>query len=229
MREKLSPIVVGSAANMNASQSPCADTTPPNARRHPFDGITIGLHWATVVLVLTLFTSAWLHAQSQDGASSAITLQVHRSVGVTVWIATAFRLVWRLSRAKLPPFPAGMTKVHRDIVRLGEYGLYALLLFQPATGLAATLVGGRSFALFLWQIPQLAPQDKTLSATFLMAHEIGAWALGAMAAGHAAAALFHHFVLRDDVLQCMAPAIAATRQRPDIATLSVLREERSKV
>jgi hypothetical protein len=31
---------------------------------------------------------------------------------------------------------------------------------------------------------------------------------------HAAAALFHHFVLRDDVLHCMAPAIPAAPRKP---------------
>ena len=29
--------------------------------------------------------------------------------------------------------------------------------------------------------------------------------------GHAAVALFHHFVLRDDALECMAPVIATAR------------------
>jgi hypothetical protein len=33
--------------------------------------------------------------------------------------------------------------------------------------------------------------------------------------GHAAAALFHHFVLRDDVLQCMAPVVPAARSLPE--------------
>ena len=38
---------------------------PINARRPPFDGLTIGLHWGTVLLVLVLFASAWLHALAE--------------------------------------------------------------------------------------------------------------------------------------------------------------------
>ncbi|MGB8749781.1 MAG: hypothetical protein WCD54_28015, partial [Pseudolabrys sp.] len=42
---------------------------PINARRPPFDGLTIGLHWGTVLLVLVLFASAWLHALAETQQS----------------------------------------------------------------------------------------------------------------------------------------------------------------
>ena len=182
---------------------------PIDARRPPFDGLTIGLHWATVLLVLSLFVSAWLHAFAEVRQSDVtpIPLQIHRSLGVTIWVVTAFRLAWRLTAASLPPFPTQMTKLHRATVKLSEYALYALLLGQPATGLLTTLLGGRPFAVFLWQFPSLMPRDQMLRAAFHLSHELGAWALAALTVGHAAAALFHHFVLRDDVLECMAPVI----------------------
>jgi superoxide oxidase len=196
-------------AGMSASDSPNAYT-----RRPPFDNVTVCLHWATVLIVLALFTSAMLRLQlTQDDASKVILLQIHRSLGVTVWVVTALRLAWRQTNAKLPPFTANTTKMYRTIVPLSEYGLYVLLLGQPIMGLSATLFGGRPFPLFLWQIPQLISADETLRAAFHLAHEVGAWLLGALVAGHAATALIHHFVFRDDVLQCMAPAIPSATQR----------------
>jgi cytochrome b561 len=101
-----------------------------------------------------------------------------------------------------------MPKVQQRLAKASEYGLYALLLVQSAIGLAATLVRGGQFTIFSWQIPQLIPKDLALLATFDLAHKLGAWALGALILGHAAAALIHHFVLCDDVLQCMAPVVA---------------------
>jgi cytochrome b561 len=177
---------------------------PSNARRPSYDGLTISVHWATVFLVLMLFVSAW-EARHSDFAP--VLLQIHRSFGVTIWVVTALRIGWRLTRASLPPFPTQMTKLQRAAVKLNEYGLYALLLGQPATGLLTTFFGGRSFTLFLWQIPALMSRDEMLRAVFHLSHEIGAWALAALTVGHAAAALFHHFVLRDDVLECMAPVM----------------------
>src|SRR5262245_46193686 len=41
------------------------DDASVNARRPPFDRVTIGLHWATILVVLTLFASAWLHAVAE--------------------------------------------------------------------------------------------------------------------------------------------------------------------
>jgi hypothetical protein len=61
------------------------------------------------------------------------------------------------------------------------------------------------------------PRDLTLQAAFHFSHELGAWALAGLAVGHAAAALFHHFVLRDDVLESMAPVIAMARPKQELA------------
>jgi cytochrome b561 len=188
---------------------------PIDAQRRPFDGLTMALHWLTVVLVLALFASAWLREIAEDHHSAvpAALLQAHRSFGVTVWIVTVLRLVWRLTQASLPPFPAHMTALHRAAVKLSEYGLYALLLIQPTTGLLAEVFGGRPFAVFLWRIPPLVPRDALLRTALHSVHEFGAWTLAALALSHAAAALFHHFVLRDDVLECMAPVMRRRARR----------------
>jgi len=193
-----------------------------SARRPPFDSLTIGLHWVSVVLVLAMFASAWLHALAEARQSdfTPVLLQIHRSFGVTIWVVTALRLAWRLTNASLPSFPAHMTKLHRATVKLSEYGLYALLLGQPATGLLATVFSGRPFALFFWGISPLMPRHEMLRAAFLLSHEIGAWALAALVVSHAAAALFHHFVLRDDVLECMAPMMARPKPEPAPPTSS---------
>jgi superoxide oxidase len=192
---------------------------PIKARHTSFDGFTIGLHWATVLLVLALLVSGWLHALAgpQIGSFAPALLQIHRSAGVTLWLVTVFRLGWRLTKATLPPFPTRMTRLHRATVKCTEYGLYALLLSQPSTGLLSTLFGARPFALFAWQFSPLM-RDDMLQTAFLLAHEFGAWALAALAASHAAAALFHHFVLRDDVLERMAPVMRQRRSSQKPAT-----------
>jgi cytochrome b561 len=117
---------------------------PRNPGRPAFDRLTIFLHWATALLVLAMFASAWLHglAEGRNSVFSTLLLQLHRSLGITIWVATGLRLAWRLTNAKLPPFPSNMTKLHRAIVQSSEYGLYALLLVQPSTGMGATLLAG---------------------------------------------------------------------------------------
>jgi cytochrome b561 len=67
-------------------QAPLADAST-SARRPTFDGLTIGLHWATVLFVLAQFGSAWLHtlAEVRQSDFTPVLLQIHRSIGVTIW------------------------------------------------------------------------------------------------------------------------------------------------
>ncbi|MDB6014856.1 MAG: hypothetical protein JWL65_7106, partial [Gammaproteobacteria bacterium] len=46
---------------------------------------------------------------------------------------------------------------------------------------------------------------------FYAVHKLGAWCLIGLVSLHASAALFHHFVRRDDVLETMAPILRRKR------------------
>src|SRR6201987_5962816 len=180
------------------------DVAPPARSRQPFDTLTITLHWTTVLIVLTLFGSALLYGQVEERTWAPPLLRVHRSLGLTIWTLTVLRLLWRVTGARFPAFPASMTPLHQLGARLSEYGLYALLLIQPVTGLAQTIWRGRPFEVFASSIPPLVARDLALVGIFRTAHEIGAWCLFALAGLHAAAGLVPHFILRDDLLETMA-------------------------
>lgn len=192
-----------------------AASAPVEARarhnRPPFDALTITLHWITLLIVAALLGSGLLHAVVEGRSWASSLLKVHRSLGVALWIITVFRLIWRITNAYFPPFPVSMTALHRLGVRLSEYGLYALLLIQPATGAAQTILLGQRMDLFAWSIPPVSARDMTLAGMLHGAHEIGAWCMIVLVGLHATAALVHHFVLRDDVLEAMAPVFRRAR------------------
>jgi len=179
------------------------------AGRRRFDILTIGLHWATVTLIAGMFASAWLLLAS-DREHAAMLLTVHRSLGVATWVVAIIRLGWRLSCAYLPPFPQNMPKMQQRLAKASEYGLYALLLLQSLTGLAQSLARGRHFMLFAWRVPSVMAGDKPLTALFHQIHALSAWVLLGLIGLHILAALFHRFVLRDEVLQSMLPWRQAT-------------------
>ncbi len=187
-----------------SSAQPKARPCVVNDGRRRFDIVTIGLHWATVTLIAGMFASAWLLLAS-DREHAAMLLTVHRSVGVVTWAVAIVRLGWRFRFAYLPPFPQSMPKLQQRLAQASEYGLYALLLFQPLTGLAQSLTRGRSFMLFAWRVPKVLAGDKPLTALFHQIHALSAWVLLGLIGLHVLAALFHRFVLRDEVLQSMLP------------------------
>ena len=179
------------------------DQSPHGSARPPYDRLTIILHWTTLALVLVQLASAWLIDHGGSRETGALALSVHRSSGSVLWLIVAFRLIWRFTGMKLPPFPHAMGRLHIAGVHLSEYGLYLLLLAQPLTGLADTLLRGRPFTLFVWTVPALLARDKPAAALAHLAHFAGAWALIALVTIHALAALTHRFVLDDGVLESM--------------------------
>jgi superoxide oxidase len=175
------------------------------SRRH-FDPTSIVLHWLTVLLIIGQFTTAWLH--EAVGHGTAISLQIlvtHQTMGVLTWNVALARLFWRRGFADLPPFPETMPRLQQWIAKANEYGLYALLLVQPITGLGGLLFRGRPFTLFIWQVPALLEPDAATRSLLLETHELGADVLLALIGLHASAALFHGLVLRDGVMQRMLP------------------------
>jgi cytochrome b561 len=177
-----------------------ATSSLPRARR--FDGLSQTFHWLSLLLVAGQFASAWsLHAAGHP----ALLLTVHRSLGSLLWALTLGRALWRTTGARLPAFPAEMAPWRQGVAKLNEYGLYALLLAQPLTGLLHSLARGKPFDLFLWTVPALMARDKPLAALMRQIHEASAWALLALIALHALAALHHAVIRRDRVLQRMLP------------------------
>lgn len=178
-------------------------TQAPSARR--FDAVTITLHWATVILIVGMFASVWALSFATGGDQATGLLTLHRSLGLTVWAVVCCRLVWRVRFAILPPFPSAMSKLQQRAARLSEYALYALLLLQPLTGLVQSLTRGRPFHLFVFEAPKLMAKDKPLTALLNQIHGLTAWVLLGLIGLHVTAALFHRFVLHDEVLSSMLP------------------------
>jgi cytochrome b561 len=68
---------------------------------------------------------------------------------------------------------------------------------------------------FGWfKVPALVVSGLDLRHTVGDLHRVAATTVLALAGLHAAAALVHHFVLRDGILARMLPRLAASRRRP---------------
>ena len=83
--------------------------------------------------------------------------------------------------------------------------LYALLLITPLLGVVTFVYHGRIFDLGVFQIDPGIKKDRNIFHPTEDIHAYLAYALFALASLHAAAALWHHFYLRDGVLLRMWP------------------------
>jgi len=60
-----------------------------------FDPVIRFLHWLTLFLVATIFVLAFSIDFASSKEDAVALIQLHRSFGVTVWVVTLGRLVWR--------------------------------------------------------------------------------------------------------------------------------------
>ena len=84
--------------------------------------------------------------------------------------------------------------------------LYALLLAIPLTAIAGAWLEGHPLTVFgLGNVAPMLAQSHDLGQSIANIHTILGNVIIWLAGFHAAAALFHHFVLRDSVLASMLP------------------------
>ncbi len=166
-----------------------------------FDPVARTAHWLTLFLILGVFATAFL--MHRLPVAWNLTLQLHRSFGIMVWLVTVLRLVWR-QFARFPDWPANMSRATQRAAQAMEYALYGLLLLQPILGLLhSSAHGGRVKVFFLFRLPPLMERNHDLADKLLVAHTIVAYLLFILIALHASAALFHHFIRRDETLARM--------------------------
>jgi cytochrome b561 len=171
-----------------------------------FDPVIRSLHWLTLFLVITIFALAFSIEFASSREEAVALIQLHRSFGVTVWVVTLGRLVWR-QFARFPNWPADMPQPMRLAAQWSEHALYALLLTQPILGLLWTnAYGDRVDLFFVGKLPAVMGQNRPLAKQLGEAHvTVGFLFLGLIAL-HASAALYHHFGRRDGTLEAMLPA-----------------------
>ena len=177
---------------------------PVPAQPERYDTRTVTLHWISAALVACL----WIAGQCIDffpkGTPRITVRSLHITAGIMLGIVLAMRLLWRFGGGvRLPPSDTGAAgKLASGIHHL----LYLLMGVIVVVGLAC--VWFRGDTLFnLFTVPAFEPGNKELAHNAVEFHGLLANILLAVAGLHAAAALWHHLMLKDSVLQRMWPQL----------------------
>jgi len=168
-----------------------------------YDSVAIALHWATALLVVTQFGLAetwdYFAKPTQDSMQA-----LHMSFGVMLTMVIIARLVWRLIPGhQLRSLEIGWVRIASKGT---HYLLYGLLVVAVALGFALQWSRGHPVNFFGAGIPgPFGPFDRPVRGQIKELHNYVAWTIIILAGLHAAAALYHHYVLKDRVLERMLP------------------------
>jgi cytochrome b561 len=176
-----------------------------------YDTPSRAFHWLTAIVVTIAFILGPEHfgRQMHDGLDPATRSDIvwHESLGVMVFVLTALRLVWIALRPATPQFQ--MARWIQLAGRLMHIALWGMLLALPMTALLA--LGGEGHPLTLLggmrvdRMPLIAGSSIARLADWGDVHKFLGDAIMWLAGLHAAAAIFHHWVLKDGVLSAMLP------------------------
>ena len=152
------------------------------------------LHWAIAVLVLIMLYGGFTLSRE--------TATYHFGTGLVILVLMVIWLAVKggSPRPAYPPMPRWQTIA----AKATHHSLYALVTLQPLFGLLlVTTSKGEPVAYGV--IPLKIAQNDTLHEIGEWLHVVNGYLIAALVAFHILGALYHHVVLKDNVLKRMLP------------------------
>lgn len=165
----------------------------------------IALHWIVALLVIATFGLGLWMGEIPMRADRPYYYAIHASLGITLLAVLVLRVIWALLNPA-PAAPAGTSPLQHAAARFTHLALYVLTL---ATVLVGWLLAGVQdtpivpLAFGIVPLPSPLPLSHAAEDFLEETHELAAYLLVAVAGLHILAALWHHYVLRDNTLRRM--------------------------
>ena len=183
---------------------------------HParFTPTAIVLHWIAAILILCNLPLGLYMVDLPLSPAKLKYFSWHKWVGVTVFLLSAARILWRLGHPA-PELPDSMRPWERRAAKASHILLYVLFFAVPISGwLSSSALGFQTVYLGLVPIPDLLEKNKELADVLKIVHRSLNYTMAAIIAGHIAAAIKHHVLDRDDVLTRMLPFLKMPARNP---------------
>ena len=160
-------------------------------------------HWTIAVLLLCMIVFGFF-LESIPKDYQPIAYNSHKLTGLTIFVLMILRGLWALINPK-PILPYNTQLWERIAERSVHYLLYAVVLTMPLVGLIGSVAAGRPPHIGSFVITLPIAEDKAFAENAFTLHGILAFTLIALITIHVCAALFHHFIRKDDILRRMLP------------------------
>jgi cytochrome b561 len=174
-----------------------------------YGSVTKTFHWVMAALMIIMLIVGLAMVEipnAPDMLNFKFTdYGLHKSIGITILALVFARAGWHLYSRRPDPVES-LPRIDRLGASAMHYFLYLLMIIMPLTGWLMSSAAGRPVSVFgLFTLPDLVPADKDASHIYRERHELIGYIIMASLAMHAGAALWHHFIKKDNVLKRMLP------------------------
>lgn len=162
-------------------------------------------HWGIFALFVSLFIVAEMMDEAPKGPEKYALYDLHKSLGLSVLFLAFSRLSWRMANPR-PELEGTLSKWIEKGATASHFLLYAVMFIMPLTGYIMSVTGGHPVGFFgLFKLPMVMGKNHGLHEGFEELHEVMAALILVLVSVHLLAALWHHFMVRDNVLRRMLP------------------------
>ncbi|MBK7900837.1 MAG: cytochrome b [Azonexus sp.] len=175
-----------------------------NTKEH-YGPPAILLHWIMLLLLVAVYACIELHEALPKGSDTREALKTwHFMLGLTVFVLAFIRLAVHPAGPEplIVPAPPSWQKA---LATTAHVLLYVLMIAMPLLGWLLLSASGKPVPFWGMQLPALVAESKSVAAWVEEVHEAGGTAGYFLVALHAAAALYHHYFVRDNTLLRMLP------------------------
>lgn len=171
----------------------------------PYNSLSISLHWVMLILLVAVYALMEFRGYYPKGSDIREGMKSwHFMLGLSVLVLVIVRMAARLLRPALPITPI-QPDWQRWLARAVHLSLYVFMIGMPIAGWLILSASGKTIPFFGLSLPPLIGENKVLAGQVKELHEtvatVGYFLIGL----HAAAALFHHYIVKDNTLRRMLP------------------------
>lgn len=163
----------------------------------------IALHWLIALLVLGMLAAGFFMIEMRVSPNKLKIYMLHKSIGLSILALMLIRIIWRLTH-RSPALPNSVPNWQRIASHASHALLYLLLIAMPLSGWLMNSASGFPTKLFgVLRLPQLIDKSQSAFAFWQYSHGVIAFSLCGLIAIHVLAALKHHFIDKDVILNRM--------------------------
>ena len=155
------------------------------------------IHWLMALLITLDLFVAQKFGNEMEEWDRLESRSDHASVGTILTLLFILRLYYRFKHGA-PPLPTGMPPWQVTAARAGHFLLYFFIGVLIASGIATGMNAANPITPFGLADITLGQANEDTFALLRPIHEFATNAVIILAIGHVLAALYHHFVSKDD-------------------------------